>query len=286
MKHIISIFLLIVIALNISSQEIIEDDSYKSKTTLSFTEEEYYKSKTKLSFNEKNDKYKKTTIKYIDGVKFVNFIYLKTGQPIWEKQYWYGMPDGIWKVWKKNGKLTSSKEYNRKQHYCHINSDGVKRKFISNGEINFPGYNGVFKGCFLFLSEHIQYEQPILNGGEATVFELVEKNSDKIYELGFANACDHVVIRFLITKDGEMESPCVWASMGWKYDKLVLRIVRGMKDWKPAKLNGEAIDCIVLFPFKFCSVTYNNGSLNYFSFGPYIFENENFENQNYGIQVN
>lgn len=60
-----------------------------------------------------------------------------------------------------------------------------------------------------------------------------------------------VTVRFVVTKEGKIESPTIIKGLDLYCDKEALRIVSIMPDWIPGRRNGEAVNVYFHLPIVF-----------------------------------
>jgi len=60
-----------------------------------------------------------------------------------------------------------------------------------------------------------------------------------------------VMVQFIISKTGKVESAKVLRGIGLECDKEALRVVRAMPDWKPGHDHGKAVPVIFTLPIKY-----------------------------------
>ena len=91
------------------------------------------------------------------------------------------------------------------------------------------------------LAEDSGYVAPIYPGGEAAMFEHIERelyltvsNLIQVNSLG-----DQFSIRFRVNKFGEVEGAEMASSSNAALNKYLLRIFANMPKWKPGSINGE-----------------------------------------------
>lgn len=60
-----------------------------------------------------------------------------------------------------------------------------------------------------------------------------------------------VILKFVVNKKGKVGNIMVKKSASPELDAEAIRVVKGMPDWKPAKLNGKPVDVYYTLPIKF-----------------------------------
>lgn len=60
-----------------------------------------------------------------------------------------------------------------------------------------------------------------------------------------------VIVRFIVDEQGNVVSPGIVRSAGAALDFEALRVVRGMPQWKPGKVNGRVVKSYFNLPISF-----------------------------------
>ena len=60
-----------------------------------------------------------------------------------------------------------------------------------------------------------------------------------------------VYVEFIVDVDGSIIDPLLKRGVGYGLDEEALRIVKGMPNWKPGKLDGEAVKVRFIVPVNF-----------------------------------
>ena len=85
-------------------------------------------------------------------------------------------------------------------------------------------------------------------GGEKKLFEYLGKNTKYI---GCGQAQGTVYCQFVVEKDGSLSNFKILKSLYEPLDNMALNAIKAMPNWKPAKINNQALRCKVTLPFKF-----------------------------------
>lgn len=90
---------------------------------------------------------------------------------------------------------------------------------------------------------------PSFPGGEQALFNFIAEN----LKYPVPDACwqGRIIIRFIVTKEGKIESPELLRSLYTPLDKEALRVVNIMPDWIPAKYKNENVDAYYTLPIIF-----------------------------------
>ncbi|NDV96541.1 energy transducer TonB [Dysgonomonas sp. 521] len=96
---------------------------------------------------------------------------------------------------------------------------------------------------------------PSFPGGHSALYNFITRNKKHpiIEHECYEGCCCHgrVTIRFIVTKEGKIESPEIVKGVSPILDKEALRVVNIMPDWIPAKHNGENVDAYYILPIVF-----------------------------------
>lgn len=88
-------------------------------------------------------------------------------------------------------------------------------------------------------------------GGEAAMFKYLRKNIKYPPEAYKNNIGGGVLIEFIIDVDGWVKDVKVIKGIGYGCDEEAVRVVQGMKRWKPGTRNGENVEVSFRLPIKF-----------------------------------
>lgn len=98
----------------------------------------------------------------------------------------------------------------------------------------------------------IEYEQmPQFLGGEAALIKFVADNLQYPEAAKAKKIQGFVVVKFVVTKTGEIGEVKIVRSKDLDLDKEAVRIVKSLPNFIPAKINGEVVDMWYTLPIKF-----------------------------------
>lgn len=83
-----------------------------------------------------------------------------------------------------------------------------------------PSFQGGFEAFNAFFSKNFRFPAALISGKEAGV----------------------VKVKFIVTKGGTVLEPKIQKGIGPESDEEMLRLFRMMPKWKPAQINGKAVD--------------------------------------------
>ncbi len=94
-------------------------------------------------------------------------------------------------------------------------------------------------------------EQPSFPGGEALMYEYLQKNI-KYPPLARENGITgRVYMTFVVGPDGEIRDVKVLRGIGAGCDEEAIRVVKSMPKWKPGKQNGRSVNVQFNMPINF-----------------------------------
>jgi len=94
-------------------------------------------------------------------------------------------------------------------------------------------------------------EQPTFPGGEAAMYEYLQRNI-KYPALARENGITgRVFITFVVGPDGQIRDVKILRGIGAGCDEEALRVVKNMPPWKPGKQNGRAVNVQFNMPINF-----------------------------------
>jgi TonB family protein len=102
-----------------------------------------------------------------------------------------------------------------------------KKKEIAPLPDSLPHFPGGFDSLASFLKRNLHWPEP------------------------YIDVQGHVIVKFIITKGGKITNTKVARPLYKTFDAEVLRVVRLMPAWVPAKRNGKAIDKAYSLPINF-----------------------------------
>lgn len=94
-------------------------------------------------------------------------------------------------------------------------------------------------------------EQPTFPGGEASMYEYLQKNI-KYPPLARENGITgRVYMTFVVGPDGDIRDVKVLRGIGAGCDEEAIRVVKSMPNWKPGKQNGRSVNVQFNMPINF-----------------------------------
>ena len=90
-------------------------------------------------------------------------------------------------------------------------------------------------------SDSIYLRPEILAEYEGGVLKMMKYISKKVYESGCTNPCPHIVVRFVVEKDGSISNARVHYNSSGLDDSDLKTIIYEMPKWKCAVHNGEKV---------------------------------------------
>ena len=98
----------------------------------------------------------------------------------------------------------------------------------------------------------IEYDQlPQFPGGEAALIKFVADNLQYPEAAKAKKIQGRVVVKFVVTKTGEIGEVKIVRSKDLDLDKEAVRIVKSLPNFIPGKLNGEVVDMWYTLPITF-----------------------------------
>ena len=98
----------------------------------------------------------------------------------------------------------------------------------------------------------IEYEQmPQFLGGEVALMKFIADNLHYPDSAKAKKIQGRVVVKFVVTKTGEIGEVKIVRSKDLDLDKEAVRIVKSLPNFIPGKLNGEVVDMWYTLPIKF-----------------------------------
>lgn len=93
---------------------------------------------------------------------------------------------------------------------------------------------------------------PEFPGGISAMMDYLGKNAKYLESAKAANSQGTCVVRFLVKKDGNIDSVAVEKTTGFKdLDEEAVRVVKSMPKWKPGTQNGKPVDVSFMAPLVF-----------------------------------
>ena len=102
--------------------------------------------------------------------------------------------------------------------------------------------NGVHQVC---------EEMPEFPGGMAECMKYLSKNINYPEDCKKEGIQGHVIVQFVVDKDGSIKDPTIARGVHPSLDKEALRVLSGMPSWKPGKQKGEAVKVKYTIPVMF-----------------------------------
>lgn len=114
------------------------------------------------------------------------------------------------------------------------NNDSSKSNAPANREVfvsveHIPEYPGGMGEMMKFLANNIRYPE----------------------EAMLKNIQGRVIIKFIVTKDGDVVEPSIVKGVDPSLDQEAMRVVNAMPKWKPGMNNGKPVDCFFTLPVAF-----------------------------------
>lgn len=108
----------------------------------------------------------------------------------------------------------------------------------------------------LFSTNSILYEpevMPRFPKGESAMMDFIAKNLryPVIQQCETEPAQGRVIVRFRVTKTGEIDDISILRGLEDRFDKEAIRLVKSMPKWNPGKQNGENVDVYFTLPILF-----------------------------------
>lgn len=98
----------------------------------------------------------------------------------------------------------------------------------------------------------IEYEQmPQFLGGEVALMKFIADNLHYPDSAKAKKIQGQVVVKFVVTKTGEIGEVKIVRSKDLDLDKEAVRIVKSLPNFIPGKINGEVVDMWYTLPIKF-----------------------------------
>jgi len=92
---------------------------------------------------------------------------------------------------------------------------------------------------------------PQFPGGEAALIKFLSENTVYPFDAQLQSIQGRVVLRFVVTQDGSIDSVQIVKSVFPSLDKEALRVVKAMPKWIPGKENGEPVYVYFTLPVTF-----------------------------------
>lgn len=92
---------------------------------------------------------------------------------------------------------------------------------------------------------------PGFKGGEAEMMKFLAMNIRYPEAAMKAGKQGYVVVKFVVSKSGKVESPEIVRSVSPELDAEALRVVGMMPDFNPGTVDGKPVDCTYILPVSF-----------------------------------
>lgn len=90
---------------------------------------------------------------------------------------------------------------------------------------------------------------PEFDGGKDAMWKYILENLR--YPQTDADVQGRVVLRFTVTKEGNIEDVTVLKSIDYQFDKEAIKVIKSMPKWIPGQQNGEYVDVYYTLPVSF-----------------------------------
>jgi len=90
---------------------------------------------------------------------------------------------------------------------------------------------------------------PQFDGGTDAVLKYIRENLK--YPQTDSDVQGRVVLRFTVTKEGDIEDVIVLRSLAYEFDREAVRVIKSMPKWIPGKQNGKNVDVYYNVPVAF-----------------------------------
>ena len=94
-------------------------------------------------------------------------------------------------------------------------------------------------------------ENPQFPGGEAELFGWLGRTMHYPEAAQKAKEEGRVIVRFIVEKDGSISAPEVVKQVSPALDAEALRCIKAMPQWKPGKIQGQAVRSYFVLPIMF-----------------------------------
>jgi protein TonB len=94
-------------------------------------------------------------------------------------------------------------------------------------------------------------QRPEFPDGEAALQKYLYSNIKYPAIARENNIAGRVIVKFVVTKSGEIQNASIVRSIGGGCDEEALRVVKSMPPWKPGKHNGKAVNVTFTLPITF-----------------------------------
>jgi TonB family protein len=167
--------------------------------------------------------------------------------------YTDGVLHGLDIEWHENDSLKHTIGYKQGKY------DGELKTFYSSGKLKreelYKDGEQVYGKCYTEdgkESPFVAYrEMPLYPGGEKAMLTYLGQNIRYPANSQRSGASGIVVVKFVVNKYGAIENLRLLKGVNDELNKEAMRVVRNMKAWQPATLEGEKISEEYVVPIKF-----------------------------------
>jgi len=121
----------------------------------------------------------------------------------------------------------------------------------SETKIDFTPIEQVEEEVEEVINFYVIEEKPEFPGGEAAMFQWIQKNIKYPQEARENNIQGKVFVQFIIDKEGNVTDVEVVRGVDPLLDKEAVRVVKNMPKWKPGKQRGKPVKVQFLLPINF-----------------------------------
>ncbi|CAH0996079.1 hypothetical protein EMA8858_02209 [Emticicia aquatica] len=157
--------------------------------------------------------------------------YRPNGVVDYEGVYDENMPTGEWKFYFPNGQMSSIEVYE--------NGNRIKEEYWNED------------GSALLKKSVGERLLPLFMGGQLVMSEYLKKNLVYPAEAVASKISGKVVVSFWVNEDGTIADPKIEESLGTAFDNAVLKMVKEMPKWLPAKHHNRAAKQMYILPVTF-----------------------------------
>lgn len=88
-------------------------------------------------------------------------------------------------------------------------------------------------------------------GGTTAMFNWMKKNLQYPENAAAQKIEGRVIVKFVVTKEGEIKHATVLRGVDKELDKAAIRLVKSMPRWNPGQMNGKAVSSYFVLPVTF-----------------------------------
>lgn len=185
---------------------------------------------------------------YIDNKGNLQNLHIQRSlSPEWDKvvmKAFEGMPK--WKTGRQNGKEVNV------AYSVPVNCTVENELFLSIVEpapIDPEPTTKVVSGkdeVYDFVEQEAEFP-----GGEDALMKYLGKNIKYPKSARENNIKGRVMVEFIVQKDGRISDTKIMRGIGFGCDEEVMRVVKSMPTWQPARMNGKAVSSVYKLPVMF-----------------------------------